>query len=74
MGAVVHPVLATGIRAQPAAEPVAGLQQEHVAAAQAPGRGESRDPAADHHDIASLVLPKCIQEITTRASKLELFA
>ena len=45
--AVVHPVVAARVRAQPAAEPVLGLQQQHVTVAQPPRRRQPGDASAD---------------------------
>ena len=50
--AVVQPVVAARIGAQAPAEPVSGLQQQHVAVAQAPRRRQPGDASADHHDVA----------------------
>jgi len=56
MGAEVEPVVAARVGAQAAAEAVAGLEQQDVAVAQAPRRGEARDPASDHDDVVPLEL------------------
>ena len=48
---MVEPVLAAGVGAHAAAEPVAGLEQQDVVLAQPPRRGEACDAAADHDDV-----------------------
>ncbi len=55
--AVVHPVGAARVGAQAAAEPVTGLEQQHVALAQPPRRGQSGDPATDHDHVPFLHRP-----------------
>ena len=52
----VQPVVPARLRAQPAAEPVAGLEQQDVVLAQAPRRRQAGDPAADHDHVPSLVV------------------
>ena len=50
--AVVEPVVAARVRAHAPAEPIARLQQQHVAMAQPPRGRQAGDPAADDHHIA----------------------
>jgi hypothetical protein len=52
MRAVVHPVLAAGLGAQTAAQPVLRLQEQDIAVAQPPCRRQTGDPPADDNHLA----------------------